>query len=89
MEIEITKKLYDEIDLYCKTNNINNIPNFIQKLVKKGFDLEKWGDINIEAQKPNIPSTEPIIAPKVIKKTPKQQKNIIDTQEDIDIYEDN
>ena len=46
MDIKIPSKLSNEITDYCKVNNIGDVDDFILKVMKKGFDLEKWGDIN-------------------------------------------
>jgi len=50
MEIEISKKLYEEIKQYCTVNQITSINNFIEKTLKKGFDLEKWGNIHFVSE---------------------------------------
>ena len=47
MEIEIPRKQFEEINEYCLANNIKDVNKFILKLIKKGFDIEKWGDINL------------------------------------------
>jgi hypothetical protein len=41
--MEVPSNLYDEIKLYCKVNNIENIDNFVNKLIKQGFTIEKYG----------------------------------------------
>lgn len=70
MNIDIPKKLSDEIQLFCKSNNIENVDEFVVKLLKKGFDIEKWGDINIY--------TPPIdeVIPSVIEEKPKKTIHI-------------
>jgi hypothetical protein len=62
MKIEIKDDLFDEINEYCKVNNIENVQKFIEKLVRKSFTIEKFGE------KPSIVVTEPPkIEPKVEK----------------------
>jgi len=41
--MEISKELNTEIWDYCRINNITNIDEFINKLVKQGFTIEKFG----------------------------------------------
>jgi hypothetical protein len=72
MTIDIPKKLSDEITSFCKSNTIDNIDDFILKIIKKGFDLEKWGDINVDI----TDTTDEVIFPQIdkrmedIKRTP-------------------
>jgi vacuolar-type H+-ATPase subunit I/STV1 len=39
----LPKTINDEIWDYCRTNGITNIDEFIIKLVKQGFTIEKYG----------------------------------------------
>lgn len=41
--VEIETKLYNDIKLYCKINNLV-IKDFINKLLKKAFMVEKYGE---------------------------------------------
>jgi seryl-tRNA synthetase len=41
--MELPKNLNDDIAGYCKANNILNIDEFIIKMVKQGFTVEKYG----------------------------------------------
>lgn len=41
--MEIPKILKDEIWDFCRVNNIPNIDEFVIKLVKQGFTIEKYG----------------------------------------------
>lgn len=41
--MELPKELYDEIVEFCKVNSIENINNFVVKLTKQGFTIEKYG----------------------------------------------
>lgn len=41
--MEIPKQLKDDIWDYCRANNITNIDEFIVKLIKQGFTIEKFG----------------------------------------------
>lgn len=45
MEIKIDKVLYSDIETYCKVNNIQDINGFIKKMIRKGFTMEKFGEI--------------------------------------------
>ena len=44
MKIEINNKLYQDIENYCKINNLD-IEFEINKYVKTGFNCEKYGDL--------------------------------------------
>lgn len=41
--MEIHKDLKNEIFDYCRLNDITNIDNFMLKLMKQGFTIEKFG----------------------------------------------
>lgn len=41
--MEIPKDLKNEIFDYCRLNDITNIDNFMLKLMKQGFTVEKFG----------------------------------------------
>lgn len=41
--MEISKDLKNEIFDYCRLNDITNIDNFMLKLMKQGFTIEKFG----------------------------------------------
>lgn len=41
--INIPKQLMDEVWDYCRLNNIPNIEEFIVKMVRQGFTVEKYG----------------------------------------------
>lgn len=43
--ITIPEELNNEIQEYCKYNDINNINDFIIKLIRQGFTSEKYGSI--------------------------------------------
>jgi len=41
--VEIPTKLKEEIIQYCKSNDIENVDRFILKMLKQGFNVEKYG----------------------------------------------
>lgn len=41
--MDLPKSLKDEIWNYCRVNDITNIDDFIIKMVKRGFNIEKYG----------------------------------------------
>jgi hypothetical protein len=41
--MEIPKELKDEIWEYCRSNDILNVNDFMLRLVKQGFTIEKFG----------------------------------------------
>lgn len=58
--------LKDEIDGYCKANKIKDVEKFIEKLIRQGFTIEKYG------------MTPDIIPTKKPEAVPTNQTNIID-----------
>ena len=77
MEIKIDKVLYSDIETYCKANNIQDINGFIKKMIRKGFTMEKFGEVYdvLRNSKPEpsetikehsiAPSISPSIAPSI------------------------
>ena len=69
MEIKIDKVLYSDIETYCKANNIQDINGFIKKMIRKGFTMEKFGEVYdiLRNSKPEPSETikEPSIAPSI------------------------
>jgi hypothetical protein len=43
MKLELNDDLFEEINEYCKLNNIENVDKFIYKLIKSGFNIG-YGD---------------------------------------------
>jgi len=44
-EIEIGKELIEEIEGYCKLNDIEVMDEFIHTMLEKGFNIEKYGNV--------------------------------------------
>lgn len=40
---DVPKKVFDDVERYCKLNQIDNINDFMFKCFKQGFDIEKYG----------------------------------------------
>lgn len=40
---DVPKKIFDDVEKYCKLNKIEDINDFMFKCFKKGFDIEKYG----------------------------------------------
>lgn len=93
MDFTIPNKLSNEIKGYCNANQIN-VQEFILKIIKKGFDLEKWGDINFVETPPEtaIGTPPPQINSKSneILKSPQQKSKtqFAEAQSNDDIYGD-
>jgi hypothetical protein len=67
--MDITEKIQKEIAIYCKANGIDDVNGFLNGLVVKAFNIEKYGAT------PNYPSDKLIKAvkepkPKVVKVKP-------------------
>jgi pyruvate/2-oxoglutarate dehydrogenase complex dihydrolipoamide acyltransferase (E2) component len=41
----IKNKLREDIESYCKLNGIDDIEDFINKIIMKGFTIEKYGEL--------------------------------------------
>ena len=42
--INLSKKIEDDILEYCKLNEITDINNFIEKILRNGLNIEKYGN---------------------------------------------
>ena len=49
--MEIPKELHNEIWDYCRVNSITNINDFVNKLIKQGFTIEKFGATPVVKEK--------------------------------------
>lgn len=91
--IEIKPKLYKDITDYCKLNNIPDVNAFIEKLIRDGFAVKKYGEtpmlekptppIEIKESPPLITEVKEVEPPKKAKK----EKKIKD-KDDYSIYDD-
>ena len=52
--MEIDKKLYQEIKDYCKLNNLK-VGEFINSLLRKAFNIEKYGEMPLFMEKKKEP----------------------------------
>jgi len=75
--MEIEKKLKKEIKEYCQLNNIQDINLFFNQIIKKGFDLEKWGNLN---NKTTTKQKKQIFKSEIIEENPlkKEEKYPVD-----------
>lgn len=64
--MEIPKNLKDEIWEYCRLNDISNIDEFIVKMVRQGYTVEKFGATPLGATE--VKEVEKIV--EVIKEVP-------------------
>ena len=62
--INIPKKIEDDIIDYCKLNEITDITSFIEKILRNGLNIEKYGN------KPQLPNKK---QPEEIKEVVKQE----------------
>ena len=49
----IDKTLLREITLYCDMNGIKDIPRLVNRMLERGFTIEKYGEIPIDIVKTN------------------------------------
>ena len=66
----IPKNIKDDINQYCKLNNIENVESFIIKVLKSGFDIEKYGLLNDTTPKIIEKEIEKIVYRDIIKEVP-------------------
>lgn len=91
--MKINDKLLKEINDYCKLNNIDDIDSLISKMLKVGFDIEKFGP-NMSVIKPKVEvvvETPKIEVKKPRKKTVKEEtkvvpNNSVKNNEEEDLY---
>lgn len=69
--MEIPKQLNNEIWEYCRANNITNIDEFIIKLIKQGFTIEKFG---------STPTIKTVEVEKIVEKIIEVPTNIVDSE---------
>jgi hypothetical protein len=82
MKVEIKDKLFKDIEQYCKTNNIEDIDKFINKILNQGFAGEKYG--SLEPKEKNIKKEIiPIKEESVIKIDKKKSSKEKESSEDI------
>lgn len=58
--MEIPKQLKNDIWDYCRANNLTNIDEFIVKLIRQGFTIEKFGATPMVSNRviPEVPVEE-------------------------------
>lgn len=82
--VDIDDTLYNEICKYCSMNDIEDVNGFIDKLLRTGFNIEKYGELN-----PKKTTTEK--TDKEENKQPNQdyemRKDDPDYNEDYDVFD--
>jgi hypothetical protein len=89
--LNIKESLFSDIKSYCKLNNVEDINDFINRIIEIGFNIEKYGAA------PNIPTSfpveikkedPPIIAPVETEKKPDLPKyKKVNLNDDYKIYD--
>ncbi len=88
----MNKNLKDEIDGYCKVNKIKDVDKFIEKLIRQGFTIEKYGmvpDITLTKQVKVVPSNQTNIIDQIAeieKEAVKVKEEKITKKTDTDLY---
>jgi hypothetical protein len=92
--VTIEKSLYDEIVSFCELNGIADANDFINKTLKKGFDMEKYGDsfafffnkspkdivhIKPEEEKPKVEEIKPEVVAKKRGRKIKEEPKVEET----------
>lgn len=68
--MELPKKLKKEIDDYCKLNDIKDVQEFVSKVLKDGFDIERYGLLDNNQPKIIEKEIEKIVYRDIIKEVP-------------------
>jgi len=81
--MELPKELHTEITQYCTLNNISLVDDFIIKLIKQGFTVEKFGATPQAREKivekiVNVPVE--VIVEKIVERTVEVPVTMIDTE---------
>ena len=80
----INTKLYDEIVEYCKLNDIEDVELFVNKLLQKGFNVEKYGNKpTIKPKKAKKNKVEKEVVEEPVKEPVKE---VITKNKNVDIY---
>lgn len=79
--MEINKKLLKEIEEYCSFNNIENIENEINNILRLGFNVIRFGTKPFESPKQVFlkeePKNEEIIVKKKVSKKKKVEEQVV------------
>jgi hypothetical protein len=77
--VNLDKKILDDITQYCKLNGIEDTTQFINKCVKDGFILDKWGvgPFLPKSQIQEVP-VEKIITKEVLVEIPIEKEVIVE-----------
>lgn len=88
-DIKINEKLLCDIINYCELNNITDKNEFINKIIKKGFNIEKYGDKPSVNKKSDTTIKEVVKTEVIIEKQDIVEGNKVTKVEDkTDIYDE-
>jgi hypothetical protein len=87
--MNLPKQLNDEIWDYCRANSITNVDEFITKMVKRGFTIEKFGTEPQVNQQAKPVAAEPTPAPSEPVTEPQPHKKHVEIPQSKDIYGEN
>ena len=85
--ITIPKKLSEELKAYIRANDIEDENEFLLKIFKQGFTIEKYGMLVSVNHKPQIieeVELEPVKQPPIKVDTDKKNKDL--KKKEVDIY---
>ena len=91
-ELEIQDKLFRDIDLFCKINNLE-LNDYLINKIREQFFIDKYGDLNTlknnnvekEVEKTNKKIDPPIVVNERIEK----QEIIIEEKNEVNVKEEN
>jgi len=77
--VNLDKKILTDIKTYCELNSLNDVDSFINKCIKDGFTLDKWGvgPFLPKSQIQEVP-VEKIVTKEVIVEIPIEKEIIVE-----------
>ncbi len=75
----IKDNLLNDIKLYCQSNNIDDVSKLVNKMLTRGFSIEKFGETPKKAEsKPKV--IEKIVEKEIIKEVPVEIEKIVEKE---------
>lgn len=90
-EIEIQDKLFRDIDLFCKINNLE-LNDYLVNKIREQFFIDKYGDLNTlknnNVEKEVEKTDKKIKPPFIVNERIEKQEIIIEEKNEVNVKED-
>ena len=90
-EIEIQDKLFRDIDLFCKINNLE-LNDYLVNKIREQFFIDKYGDLNTlknnNVEKEVEKTDKKINPPFIVNERIEKQEIIIEEKNEVNVKED-